>query len=235
MRVVALVGFRLRGALSGRVLLAPLVALVALQLVGLAGGAQPAVALMVTSACLAFPALAWTARQVLDAEPDDQVLLSALAVGGTARGTLAGLLAAYTVAAPLAAACAWVSLLLVDQDAAPGLVVLAGTALALVTALAAVAVGAFAARSLAGKGGAPVIVLVAAPVLVAVLGLAHNPVVTALVPRLDAAVRATNPPPGSPITPNDWFLPRAPAILIQILIWDVVMLGSRLLLAQRRS
>ena len=113
--------------------------------------------------------------------------------------------------------------------------VLVGTALALVTALSAVAVGALAARSVAGKGGAPVIVLVAAPVLVAVLGLAHSPVLTALVPRLDAAVRATNPPPGSLIKPNDWFLPRAPAILIQIVIWGIVMLALRLLLAQRRS
>lgn len=233
MRVGALTAFRLRGALSGRVLLAPLVALAALQLIGLAGGPEPAAVLMVTSACLAFPALAWIGRQVLDAEPDDQVLLSGLAVGGTVRETLAGLLAAYAVAAPLAVSYACGALLR-DDDAAPGRVVLAGTALALVTALAAVAVGAFAARSVAGRGSASVIVLVAAPVLVAVLGLARSPLVTALVPRLVAAGRATNPPAGGLIKPNDWFLPRAPAILLQVLIWGVVALAVRLLLPQRQ-
>jgi len=102
MRVLALIRFRLRGALSARVLLAPVVALVALQLIGLAGGPQQAAVLMVTSVGLALPVLAWAGRQVLDAEPDEQVLLSALAVGGLVRETWAGLLAAYAVAAPLA-------------------------------------------------------------------------------------------------------------------------------------
>ncbi|HEU0102497.1 MAG TPA: hypothetical protein VFR07_09280 [Mycobacteriales bacterium] len=235
MRVLALARFRLRGALSARVLLAPGVALVALQVVGLAGGAQPAAVLAVTSAALALPPLAWVARQVLDAEPDDQVLLSALAVGGPVRGTLAGLLAAYAIAAPLAVLCALGSLLRVDQDGMPAGVLLAGGALALVTALAAVGIGAFAARSVAGRGGTPVVVLVGAPVLVAVLGLAGSPWVSALVPRLVAAVRATNPPAGSPFGPNEWLVPRAPAILLQILLWAVLVLALRLVLARRRS
>lgn len=235
MRVAALVHFRLRGALSARILLAPVVALVALQSIGLAGGTEPAAVLMVTSACLALPALAWVARQVLDAEPDDQVLLSGLAVGGQTRATLAGLVAAYTVTAPLGVACAGASLLLVDRDGAPGRVVLAGVALALLTALAAVGVGAFATRSVAGRGSGPVIVLVGAPVLIAVLGLAHSPVVTALVPRLDDAVRATNPPSGNPVPVDDWFVRRAPEILLQILIWGALVVALRLVLARRRS
>lgn len=69
---------------------------------------------------------------MLDAEPDDQVLLSALAVGGVVRGTLAGLLAAFAVAAPLAVLCASGSLLRADRDGAPADVLLAGAALALV-------------------------------------------------------------------------------------------------------
>ncbi len=235
MRVLALIRFRLRGALSARVLLAPVVALVALQLIGLAGGAQQAAVLMVTSVFLALPVLAWAGRQVLDAEPDAQVLLSALAVGGHVRETWAGLLAAYAVAAPLALLCTFASLLRVDGDGVPITVLLAGVALALVTALAGVAIGAFAARAVAGTGGAAVVVLVAAPVLVAVLGLAHNPLITSLAPRLDAAVRATNPPPHTMITSNAWFTPRAPAILIQILLWAVTVLALRLLHTYRRS
>jgi len=237
MRVLTLARFRLRGAMSPRVLMAPLVALVALQLIGLAGGAQQAAVLMVTSACFALPVLAWVARQVLDAEPDDQVLLSALAVGGAVRGTLAGLTAAYAVTAPLALLCGFGSLLLVDSDKVPGGVLLSGTAL--VTALAAVGIGALASRSVAGSGAAPVVVLVGAPVLVAVLGLTRNPIVTALVPRLDAAVRATNPPTdrmaGTLITANAWFVPRSPGIIVQILLRAVVVLALRLLLARRRA
>lgn len=233
MRVLALARFRLRGARTARVLLPPLVALVALQLIGLAGDAQQASVLMVTSACLALPALTWLTRQVLDAEPDDQVLLSALAVGGAVRGTLAGLLSAYAVTAPLALLCGCGALLRVDSDRVPAGVLLTGTALALATALAAVAIGALAARSVAGTGAAPVLLLVGAPVLIAVLGLAHSPLITALVPRLDAAVRATNPPPRTLITSNEWFVPRAPTIIIQILVWALVVLALRLLLARQ--
>jgi len=234
MRVLALVRFRLRGALSARVLLAPVLALVALQVIGLAGGAQPAAVLAATSVCLALPALAWTARQVLDAEPDDQVLLSALAVGGPVRGLLAGLLAAYTVAAPLALAAVGAALLRVDQDGVSLGVLLAGSALGLVTALAAVGIGALAARSVAGRGAAPVVVLVGAPVLVAVVGLAHQPLVRALVPRLDDAVRATYPPEGSPLPASDWFVQHAPGFVVQVLVWGVLVLGLRLLLARQR-
>lgn len=235
MRLLALARFRLQGARTARVLLPPLVALVALQLIGLAGGPQQASVLMVTSACLSLPALAWMTRQVLDAEPDDQGLLSELAVGGAVPGAIAGLVAAYAVTAPLALVCGYGALLRVDGDRVPGGVLLTGTALALATALAAVAIGTLAARSLAGTGAAPVLVLVGAPVLVAVLGLAHHPVVTALVPRLDAAVRATNPPARTLITSNAWFVPRAPAIVIQILVWAVVVLALRLLLVRRRA
>ena len=234
MRVLALTGFRLRGALSARVLLAPLLALVALQLVVLAGAPQPASVLVVTSACLALPPLAWAARQVLDAEPDDQVLLSRLAVGGAVREAGAGLLAAYALVAPAALACTCAALLRVDSDAVPGRVLLAGAALALAVALAAVGVGAFASRAVAGSGAAPVVVLVGAPVLVAVVGLARAPL-SYLVPRLDAAVRATDPPRGSPVTPNAWFVPRATALVVQVLVWAVLVLLLRLLLARRRA
>lgn len=235
MRVLALVGFRLRGALSARVLLAPLVALVVLQLIGLGGGRQPAAVLVVTAVSLALPVLAWIARQVLDAEPHGQVLLSALAVGGAGRGTIAGLVAAYAVVAPVALLCAAVALLRADADGLPVAVLLAGAALAGTTALAGVAIGAFAARAVAGTGSAPVLVLVAAPVLVAVVGLADHSLVTALVPRLDAAVRATYPPVGSTATSNDWFVPRAPAILLQIGVWGLAVLALRLLLTHRRA
>lgn len=221
MRILALAHFRLLGARSGRVLLAPLVALVAVQLIGLSGGTGPAALQMVTAVSLALPVLAWTARQVLDAEPDDQVLLSGLAVGGAVRQVVAGLIAAYAVVAPLAVLCTWASLLLVDQRGVPTPDALAGTALALASALAAVAVGALAARAVAGTRGAAVVVLVAAPVLLAVLGLSSNPVVNNLVPHLATALRAAY---------RGQFAQAAPAVVVQVLVWSGLVLVLRLAL-----
>lgn len=224
MRVLALAGTRLRGALAGRVLLAPLVALAAVQLVGLTGGVGPAAVLLVTAVSFALPVLAWAARQVLDAEPDDQVLLAQLAVGGPVRGVLAGLLAAYAVTAPVALVCAAGSLVLADGDGVrPGELV-AGAGLALSTALAAVAVGALASRAVSGTGGASVVVLVAAPVLVAVVGLSTSPVLGALVPQLAVAVRAAY---------RGELGAAAPGVVVQVVAWSAVVLGARLLRARR--
>lgn len=62
--------------------------------------------------------------------------------------------------------------------------------------------------------------LVAAPVLIAVVGLSDNAAVTALVPRLDATVRAAY---------AGHLAAEAPALLAQIVLWSAVVLGLRLL------
>ena len=224
MRVRALARFRLRGAVAGRSLVAPVTALVLVQLLGLAGPRAPAAISLASAISFALPVLAWSVRQVLDAEPDDQVHLSTLAVGGPVREVVAGLLAAYAVAATLAVSCAGASLLRADHAGVPVRDAAAGFALALATALVAVAVGGLAARAVAGTGGASVVVLVAAPVLIAVVGLSGNPAVTALVPRLDATVRAAY---------AGHLATEAPALLAQIVLWSAVVLGLRLLLRLR--
>ncbi len=218
MRDLALVGFRLRAVLRARVLLAPLVGLVAVQLIGLAGPAGPAAIQVVTASSFALPLLGWAARQVLDDEPDEQVRLSTLAVGGQVRAEVAGLLTAYALVAPLGLLAAGASLLHVDQAGVPARDAVAGLALAMATALAAVAIGACAARAVAGTGGASVVVLVAAPVLVAVVGLSSNGAVTALVPRLDEAVRAAN---------AGRFAHAAPALELQVVLWSSLVLALR--------
>ncbi len=226
-RVPALARFRLRQAATGRTLLAPLVTLAAVEVVGLAGPGAPAAISVVTAVAFALPVLAWAARQVLDAEPDEQVRLSELAVGGRVRAAVAGQLAAYAVVAPLAVLCTVGALLHVDGAGVPGRVALAGLALALAGALAAVAVGALAARSVAGTGGGAVLVLVGAPVVIALVGLASSPYVTVLVPRVDVAVRAA----------YDGRLPAAtPGAALQVAGWACVVLAVRLgLLAGRPS
>ena len=221
MRIAGLARFRLRAAVSAGALVAPLVALVAVQLIGLSGGNGPAALQMVTAACLAFPVLAWAARKVLDAEPDDQALLSALAVGGAVRATASGLLAAAGLAVPAALACAWASLLRVDEQGVSAADLLAGSGVAVATATAATAVGAFAARAVAGTGAVPVVVLVAGPVLVAVLGLADVPGVGLLVPGLAEAVGAAY---------DDRLAEAAPAVIGQVLLWSCAVLALRLAL-----
>lgn len=223
-RVLALVAVRVQGALPARVTLAPLVALLAVQLLGLSGPPAPAPVCLVTAVGLALPLLGWLARQVLDAEPDEQVRLSRLAVGGDVREALAGLLGANVVTAPVALLCAVLSLLHVDGGGVPAGDLLAGLALALAVAAAAVAVGALASRAVAGAGGASVLVLVAAPVLVAVVGLSRDPLVAALVPRVDDAVRAAA---------HGRLVAAAPGAVVQVLLWSAVVLGGRLLLVRR--
>jgi hypothetical protein len=220
-RVLPLMRFRLRPVLAGRHLLAPLVALAAVQLVGLSGGGAPAALCVTTAILFALPLLSWAARQVLDAEPDEQVRISTLAVGGSAFEVLAGLLASYAVVAPLAVLCAAASLLHVNGEGVPTRDALVALALALAAALAAVAIGSLASRSVAGTGGGSVIVLVVAPVLVVVVGLSRNPAVAALVPCLDDAVRAAY---------EGRLAAVAPVVVAQVVLWSVVVLALRLAL-----
>lgn len=221
MSVLALAGVRLRGALGSRSLVAPAAALAAVQLVVLSGGRAPAAVVLVTALAFAVPLLAWAARQVLDAEPDDQYGLSSLAVGGRRRADVAGLLAASAVTVPLALVCAAVSLVQVDEDGVPTGVALAGGALAVAAGLVATAVGAAAARAVAGTGAGPVVVLVAAPVLLAIAGLWDSPAVSVLVPRLDEAVRAAY---------DDRLAAVGPVVAAQSAVWALAVLAVRVLL-----
>ena len=220
-RVLALAQLRVRAAVRGRALPGPLVALVAVQLVGLAGGRAPAAVCLVTAVAFALPVLTWAARQVLDAEPDEQVRMSTLAVGGPVRSALAGLLAAYAVVAPLALLCAAASLVHAGEAGTRAADLLVGLALAAATALACVAVGAAASRAVAGPGVDSVLVLVAAPVLTAVLGLSRSPVLAALVPPLGAAVRSAY---------DGRFAGAVPALAARTALWSAVVLAVRLLL-----
>jgi len=190
MRVLELTRWRLRGALRSRGLLAPAAALAAVELVILSGGRGPAAAALVTSIAFAVPLLAWAGRQVLDAEPDDQIGLSSLAVGGLRRANTAGLLATCAVTVAGALLCAAASLLYVDENGVALGVLAAGTALAMAAGLVAAAVGSAASRAIVNARGGSVIVLVVAPVVLAVAGLRDSPLIWLLVPRLDEAVRA---------------------------------------------
>ena len=121
-RVLLLAVWRLRAGLAGRVLVAPAVALAAVEVVILSGEGPPAAVALTTAVAFAMPVLSWAARQVVDADPDDRQALAALAVGGRRRVDLAGVLAACAVEVPLAVLCAALSLLRVDDAGVPAAV-----------------------------------------------------------------------------------------------------------------
>lgn len=223
-RLGHLVAFRLRGARSVRTLLAPLVALVAVELLGLSGPPAPAEVLVATAAGSALPVLGWTARQVLDSTPDEQLGLSALAVGGALRCAVAGLVAAYAVVAPLAVGCVGLALLHADGRGVPGTVAVSGLALALAVALLAVVVGTLASRAVCGGTAGTVLVLVGAPLLVVVLGLAPGRLARVLVPGIDQAARAAY---------DGHLSARAAGVVLQLLVWSLAVLALRLAVLRR--
>jgi len=206
---------RLAGIRAPRVLLGPATALAALELVGLAGPGAPAQISIVTALSIGFPLLAWAGRQVLDAAPDDQQRLDALALGGDGRARTAGLLAAGSVVRPLAVLCLICGAAHVDHDGTRSDVLVAGAGLAIGTAAAATAVASLASRRVVGPGAASLVVLVAAPVLTAVLSAARGPVVL-LVPALGPALR----------TAYGSRLPAAlPELLLQLVIWSALLIA----------
>ncbi len=222
-RLLAAWRFRLAGAREARTLLASLTTLAAFELVILSGGGAPAQVSIVSALALSFPFLAWTARQVLDAAPDSQQRLDALALGGDGWARLAGVLAALAVTAPAAALCFGWSLLQVDGDGFPSGVIPLGLALSVVCAAAATAVGAVASRRTVGSGTGPVLVLVLVPVLTALLGASRNPVVTALVPRFGPALRSA----------YDKDLSTGPSLVLQVAVWSAVVLAVTCLPSRR--
>lgn len=216
-RVLAGWRFRLAAAREPRTLLAPLVTLAAVTVGLLAGPGAPAQVSIVTSQAIAFPLLAWAARQVLDAPPQDQQSLDALALGSRRRAHVAAVLAAFTVTcAAGGAALAW-ALLRVDEAGVRVSELAGGVALATATAACATALGTLASRRVAGGGTGPVLVLVAVPLLTAVLGASREPAVNAVVPRLGPALRAAY---------AGTLLPALPALLGQLLLWSLVVVAA---------
>lgn len=216
-RVWALARFRVQGAVRSSSLVAPVATLLLVESVLLTGDGPPGL-LVATAVLLAFPVVAWAGRQVLDATPDGQFELDAVAVGSRSRADIAGLVAAYAVALVLVGACAGWGLL-VDAARPDAGLVGASVFLSAGGAAAAVAVASLASRAGASAGGLPVLVLVAAPLLTVTLGQSTSPWVTALVPRLFSALRAAE---------NGQLPGSAAALAAQMVLWAAVVLGGQL-------
>ncbi|MEU8250375.1 hypothetical protein [Nonomuraea sp. NPDC048916] len=144
--MIALTSFRIAAYVrSHRVYqaLLPILAMLAIVYATRAPKGEEA-AVLTDSAVLIIPFLAWSARSLLDTEPDQQRVISATAAGGALREQAAGLLAALVTSLGFAAfAMGWGLLLGLSATPSPavlamgavmhGLAVLAGLALGALT------------------------------------------------------------------------------------------------------
>ena len=192
--MTALVRMRLTAFVrTGRALPPIMAALVVLGVIH-GGGASQAAPAYGYSAVALFPILAWTAKLVLDTEPDVQRRLARLTVG-PGREAVAGLLAAATIGLAFGAAAMlapWpFGAIRGPEPGEPALITgfLLGALAHLLALLAAVALGALASRAVTGTIRAGVTVLATGSVLVVVLGLSDS-IAPWLVPPLMATARA---------------------------------------------
>jgi hypothetical protein len=218
---------------SGRALAPVIAALVVLGVIRGGGSAQAAPAYGY-SAIMLFPVLAWTAKLVLDTEPDVQRRLARVAVGAR-REAAAGVLAA-TVAGSLVCAAAMLAPWPFGaiRGPAPGTSepsLATGVALGVLAHLlalpAAVALGALASRAVTRSVRNGVTVLVAGTVLAAVLGLSGS-IAPWLAPPLMGMARALNEPT---LPPGDVFW----RLGGWAVVWCLVALAGYAQLRRRRS
>ncbi|TDC03883.1 hypothetical protein E1267_24690 [Nonomuraea longispora] len=159
--MIPLAGFRMAAYVrSHRVYQALLLALALLAI--LYGSRAPKgeeASVLTDGAVLIVPVLAWAARSLLDTEPDRQREMSAIQAGGRGREVAAGLVAAFTACAGLAAiALGWALLLGVSATPPPG-VLLAVIALYVLTALAGTVLGALTSRAIVRSPAASIMAM----------------------------------------------------------------------------
>lgn len=169
--VIALARFRIAGYVASHRALQPLIALLALLAV-LYATAVPAgqeIAATADSAAMLVPVLAWTARGLLDTEPDEQRAVALSALGP--RELVSGLLAAF--ASLLVPAAIAEAVLLVRLAGSPTLtVVLAGVWLHLLSAVAGLALGALTSRPILPSPAVSMITLILGYLSMLVLSMA---------------------------------------------------------------
>jgi hypothetical protein len=181
---------------TGRAL-APLIgALVVLSTI-YGGGAAQAGEAYGFSAAVMFPVLAWQTKILLDAEPDVQRRLAAVAIGSRRREWIAGLLAAAGAALVVVVLAMVVPWLIggvtgpqAPEDPSLGDGIIAGIWAHLLLVPPALALGALSSRAVTGNAARGLSALVLGSVLAFVFGMRSSPVPW-LVPPLLAVGRST--------------------------------------------
>ncbi|MFF5259275.1 hypothetical protein ACFY4C_10050 [Actinomadura viridis] len=223
--MIALARFQVAGYVRSLRALQPLlVVLLILSLVllqGPGGNARLAAGTLGDVAAFMFPVWAWTARALLDTQPDEQRSLSALAVRPRA---VAGVLAAYTANTGLGALVLAVPVVQALSAGSGAGVVLAGLGLSLLAALAATVLGACTSRTIIPDGGVSLLALIGG--VVAALLLSLSPLSWLAVPMVDW-LRAAHDGPSA-------FTGAFPGIALHLVLWSAVVGAAYLAAARSR-
>jgi hypothetical protein len=227
--VTALARFQVCGYVRSLRVLQPLVVILLIITLGLLQWpsgprrAELAVGALGDVAVFVFPICAWTARSLLDTQPDEQRALSATAIGRPVVSAVAGLLAAYAVNLCLGA------LLLaapVAQCASTGTgpaPIAAGAALTALVVLAGTLLGAFTQRSIIPSPGHSLLALLGG--VTAALLLSLGPLSPLSVPMVEW-LRAAHAGPTA-------FTTAFPGLALHLALWSAALAAGHLLLARR--
>jgi len=161
-------------------------------------------------AAIMFPVWAWTARALLDTQPDEQRALTATAVRRPSTPIWAGLLAAYATNVFLGLLALALPLLQAVQAGSSGLAILAGCALNLLVAVPGTLLGAWTSRALISDPGISLLALLGGAL--ALLLLSIGPLSWLSVPMIEW-LRAAHDGP-------DAFTSAFPTISLHLLLWS---------------
>lgn len=175
-------------------------------------------------AAFMFPIWAWTARALLDTQPDEQRALSATAARHRWTPTWAGLIAAYAVNLCLGAIVLAVPLVQGLQAGAPGRAILAGCALSVPVALAGTLLGAWTSRAFIPDQGVSLLALLGGVTVVLLLGLGRLSFLS--VPMIEWLRVAHDGP--------DRFVADFPGLVLHLALWSAVVGAAYVFVARLR-
>ncbi|MBO2464278.1 hypothetical protein [Actinomadura violacea] len=175
-------------------------------------------------AAFMFPIWAWTARALLDTQPDEQRALSATAARHRWTPTWAGLIAAYAVNLGLGVIVLAIPLVQALQVGAPGRAILAGCALSAPVAFAGTLLGAWTSRAVIPDSGVSLLALLGGATVVLLLGLGRLSWLS--VPMIEW-LRAAHDGP-------DRFLADFPGLMLHLGLWSAVVGAAYMFVARLR-
>ncbi|NUR83144.1 MAG: hypothetical protein HOY71_03545, partial [Nonomuraea sp.] len=148
--MIALAAFRVAAYVRSHRVYQALVPILAMLAIVYASRAPRGVemAALTDSAVLIVPFLAWSARGVLDTEPDEQRVISATSVGGALRENAAGLLAALVTGTAFAALSLVAGFFLGLSSTPPASVTVAAVVLHVLSVVTGVTLGALTSRAI---------------------------------------------------------------------------------------
>ncbi|TDC45460.1 hypothetical protein E1281_30320 [Actinomadura sp. KC345] len=229
--MIALVRFQIAGYVRSLRVLAPLIVIALVVVLVLVQGpsgpdaAGLAVGTLADVAAFMFPLWAWAARALLDAQPDEQRLLTATAARRPSMPAWAGLLAAYGVNLCLGLVALAAPLIQAIQSGSPGRAILAGCALNLLAAVPATLVGAWTSRALIPSPGISLLALLSAVTVLVLLGIGRFAWLS--VPMIEW-LRAAHAGPSA-------FLSGFPSLALHLALWSAVVGTAYMAAVRHRS